>query len=553
MCGLRRAAPLAAGDAASTRCKVLGVAGLRLRAVAARQPRPGQLHAGHAAAIARAAARLLLGARRPGGAAGAHAPLRPAEWWPTELLVLGRVPVFLLRARLQPGGVLGREADGLLLPQRPDARHHAAAAGALVLRLDAALHLLRPLHRRGARQASAHPSRRSPSTSASRCSAALTAMGAFAARLRHRRPARRRAARGDVRRADRQPRRACASCCSRQVVNFDYFWATSRVIKDTINEYPFWSFLFADLHAHVLVMPFSLTFLALAVWWVRRARIAGADPRRSRLLRRCSASARRDHGHQRLELADLRAVLPVPARLLQPGARRRSGAAASSLLVLLALAGVTLLGAAPGGARSCRPGSLERLGRRRRRSCCRGYCSAPRRADGLRRCSPAPLMLTGLLVAGAYAYFLPFWRDFTPPPRNFGLGTRSVRQPWDFANIFGLFLFIAIPFLFVLWRRALRAVGQPPRLGAPAGDVARRPHRRRRAGCCRCPLIERLLAASALHGSLRLGLAVLAVLAFSGRRCRRVPHARRSASSSPCCRSPSPSPPAPTWCSSGTA
>jgi YYY domain-containing protein len=57
---------------------------------------------------------------------------------------------------------------------------------------------------------------------------------------------------------------------ARRQVNFDYFWATSRVIKDTINEYPLWSFLFADLHAHLLVMPISLSFLAVAVWWVRR-------------------------------------------------------------------------------------------------------------------------------------------------------------------------------------------------------------------------------------------------------------------------------------------
>src|SRR6185369_9050824 len=30
---------------------------------------------------------------------------------------------------------------------------------------------------------------------------------------------------------------------ARKTFNFDYFWATSRVIRNTINEYPFWSFL----------------------------------------------------------------------------------------------------------------------------------------------------------------------------------------------------------------------------------------------------------------------------------------------------------------------
>ncbi len=46
------------------------------------------------------------------------------------------------------------------------------------------------------------------------------------------------------------------------IVAFDY-WAPSRVIPYTINEFPFWSFLFADLHPHVIAMPFDIFFLAL--------------------------------------------------------------------------------------------------------------------------------------------------------------------------------------------------------------------------------------------------------------------------------------------------
>jgi YYY domain-containing protein len=66
-------------------------------------------------------------------------------------------------------------------------------------------------------------------------------------------------------------------------LDWHYFWATSRVIKDTINEYPLWSLLFADLHAHVLSMPLLLLFLAAALQFVR----AHADPAalpRTRLL-----------------------------------------------------------------------------------------------------------------------------------------------------------------------------------------------------------------------------------------------------------------------------
>jgi YYY domain-containing protein len=52
-------------------------------------------------------------------------------------------------------------------------------------------------------------------------------------------------------------------------LDWDYFWATSRVIKDTINEYPFWSLVFADLHAHVLAIPVFLLFAGAALNLVR--------------------------------------------------------------------------------------------------------------------------------------------------------------------------------------------------------------------------------------------------------------------------------------------
>ncbi len=52
-------------------------------------------------------------------------------------------------------------------------------------------------------------------------------------------------------------------------LDWDYFWATSRVIRDTINEYPFWSLVFADLHAHVLAIPVFLFFAAAALHYVR--------------------------------------------------------------------------------------------------------------------------------------------------------------------------------------------------------------------------------------------------------------------------------------------
>jgi len=41
---------------------------------------------------------------------------------------------------------------------------------------------------------------------------------------------------------------------------FDY-WRSSRIIPFTINEFPFWSFLFADLHPHVIDLPIAVLML----------------------------------------------------------------------------------------------------------------------------------------------------------------------------------------------------------------------------------------------------------------------------------------------------
>ncbi len=42
------------------------------------------------------------------------------------------------------------------------------------------------------------------------------------------------------------------------------YWDISRVIPYTINEFPYWSFLFADLHPHMMGIPFTVLFLGLA-------------------------------------------------------------------------------------------------------------------------------------------------------------------------------------------------------------------------------------------------------------------------------------------------
>ncbi|MFM7678231.1 MAG: DUF2298 domain-containing protein, partial [Roseiflexaceae bacterium] len=55
----------------------------------------------------------------------------------------------------------------------------------------------------------------------------------------------------------------------------DWFIGSSRVIPNTINEYPAWSFLFGDLHAHVIALPLAIFMLALVWHALTEKRIAG--------------------------------------------------------------------------------------------------------------------------------------------------------------------------------------------------------------------------------------------------------------------------------------
>lgn len=193
---------------------------------------------------------------------------------------------------------------------------------------------------------------------------------------------------------------------SRQNLDFHYFWATSRVIEHTINEYPLWSFLFADLHAHMMVMPFTMTFVALTGMWVRRTVFGQAVTRPGGLL---------------LLLALLALAL---------GSIVVTNAWSTPTYVLFFPFVLGLLWLVEGR----HPGVFGFVG---------GVLGRV-------------LIPSAVVAAGAYLLFLPFWSHFAPPERNFGWEPTQRVAAGDFLTIFGIALFVLVPFAIGAWARTLR-------------------------------------------------------------------------------------------------
>lgn len=192
---------------------------------------------------------------------------------------------------------------------------------------------------------------------------------------------------------------------SRRQLDFHYFWATSRVIEHTINEYPFWSFLFADLHAHMMVMPFTMTFVALLGMWVRQT----------------------VYGQEMVRGGGTFVLLALLALAL--GSIVVTNAWSTPTYVLLfpfVLGLVWIVEGRYRGALGFAAGALGRV-----------------------------VLPSALVAGGAYLFFLPFWGNFAPPERNFGWETLQRVQPTDFLQIFGLALFVLVPFLLGQWSRTL--------------------------------------------------------------------------------------------------
>lgn len=176
---------------------------------------------------------------------------------------------------------------------------------------------------------------------------------------------------------------------ARKAINFDYFWATSRVFTPAINEYPFWSLLFADLHAHLLAAPLVV---ALAALLLRATMPATVRPRPAAILSLLAATA---------VMAGAVTVtngwsLPTVAALI---------------LGLAAL----------------------------------GWWQRPRRT--LLGALASAVVVPGLVLGAAWLLFRPFWASFVSPPKNLGWEQGPYAPLVSYVLVLGVFLAVVLPAL----------------------------------------------------------------------------------------------------------
>jgi YYY domain-containing protein len=194
-------------------------------------------------------------------------------------------------------------------------------------------------------------------------------------------------------------------------LDWNYFWATSRVIAPNgISEYFLWSFLFADLHAHVFALPFTAAFVAVLLLFVTRDRLASFAPR---------------HAVALVGLAGLFfAALQITNGWSTP----------VYACLLLFLPGVLWLGTRPAG-----------------------LAASARALAGGVLVPAAGVALSAALLAR------PFWAHFSPPARNWGREVGPWARPWDFFNVWAFFVALLVPFAFAAWKTGAVPRGKVPR------------------------------------------------------------------------------------------
>ena len=269
--------------------------------------------------------------------------------------------------------------------------------------------------------------------------------------------------------------------------SLDYFGRT-RVIEGTINEFPYFSFLFADLHPHMIGIPFTILMLALALNIVLRGR-----PPTSNVKRQTSNFQYPISNIQSFDYAQDRPLTSIPSASLRAGLQLLT-----SSLCLGALAVIntwdlpTYLGLIAGA-----------------------FLFRERLIHGKWKLV-WPAILTIVVGSLSLLLYRPFFTHYKA--LNVGLGLAITRGRTDlgsFLTVWGFFLFIVITFLLVELVRQRSRLGMLRFVRLVSGRWEELPHL---AELCKALVHHQtsnyLLAIYGLGGMLLFAV-VLALLKFS--------------------------------------
>jgi YYY domain-containing protein len=210
-----------------------------------------------------------------------------------------------------------------------------------------------------------------------------------------------------------------------QFPNDWWFWNASRVIPDTINEFPFFTFTYADLHAHMIALPLTLLGLAVATALVRisdfRFRAVGLG-----------AGVRNPQSAMGDEPSPWRVAwpefLPIALLGLVAGALRATNTWDFPTYLLVGLIAMAVLEAAR-RSQMAQPEALDE------------------RLAFLFRAVVAVLWRMVILVAVAVVTFYPFTKYYATAYAGLQLWTDAKSKLPDYITVHGFFLTLAIIYL----------------------------------------------------------------------------------------------------------
>ncbi|MGC8779669.1 MAG: DUF2298 domain-containing protein [Anaerolineae bacterium] len=206
-----------------------------------------------------------------------------------------------------------------------------------------------------------------------------------------------------------------------------WFWNPSRIIPDTINEMPFFTFTYADLHAHMIALPLTLLALAIAAAITRhRVLIPNTQcpiPHAQHPIPATEPSPWRIERHE---------LLPLLLMGLVVGALRATNTWDFPTYLLVSLAAIGVLEA---GRRTALPfpaGLDERLA-------------------FLLRAAVAVIWRMLILIAVSSATFYPYTRYYATAYAGLQLWREKTTTLADYVTVWGFFLALTIIYLVSEW------------------------------------------------------------------------------------------------------